>query len=221
MNHLVDMVGCVPGKFDPTGNTSTESSSMKTRLYRGLIGKERKIRQRNRVSRFYQDQLITEYLYSTDKELPRQRRIPIRHRSEFLPTALNVKRKNIEQQMELPLDSKQAENKPGWWQKIWPMGKKFMSFPAKLFSRNHSMKDRAIRYTRTKKFQTVSSKMKFSGSNKVKDWQPVHLSPRIWTHQTRTQRAMASFSFGGMAYGCVLGGATAAFVLMLISIVLD
>ena len=194
---------------------------MKTRVYRGLIGKERKIRQRNRVSRFYQDQLITEYLYGTDQKIPQPRRIPIRHRSEFLPTALNVKRKNIEQQMELPLEPKQAECTQGWWQHIWTLSKKIYNLTIKLFAGDQSKQDQAIRFTRRKKIRTVSTKRKFPDSAKGKEWQPVHLSPRIWTRQTRKQRVMASFSFGGMDYGCVLGGATAAFVLMLISFVLD
>ena len=193
---------------------------MKTRSYRGLIGKERKIRQRNRVSRFYQDQLIAEY-FNKSQDMPRQRRIPIRHRSEFLPTALNVRRKNIGQQMELPLESKQAEHTPSWLQSIWTLSKKLFNLTIKLFAGDQSKQDQANRFTRSKKLRTVSTKRKFPDSAKGKEWQPVHLSPRIWTRQTRKQRVMASFSFGGMAYGCVLGGATAAFVLMLISFVLD
>lgn len=192
---------------------------MKTRLYRGLIGKERKIRQRNRVSRFFQDQLVADF-YNKSDDKPRPRRIPIRHRSEFLPTALNAKRKNIESQMELPLESKQVEYKPGFWKNIWTVSRNLFTTPVKLVTGNQSIQDQVIRFTRRKKVQIVSAKIKSPQFAKGKEWQPVHLSPRIWTRQTRTQRTMVSFSLGGVAYGCVLGGATAAFVLMLIGFVL-
>ena len=198
---------------------------MKTLSYRGLTGKERKIRRRNRASRFYQDQLIAEYYHETDQDTPEHRRIPIRHRSEFLPSVHDAERSAMHignTQMELPLRSKEPFMQPLKRRIVWPLLNKIKSiYPSKRATQKKYKRNQAIKFARATHVQPATVYSTSSNRGKGKEWQPVHLSPKIWTTRTRWQRTLSSFSFGEFAYGCALGGAAAAFVLMLISFVMD
>ena len=61
---------------------------MRIETHRGLAGKARENHQRNRATRHFQGELITEYFEFQKDEPTRGRYIPIRRRSEFFPSAM-------------------------------------------------------------------------------------------------------------------------------------
>lgn len=79
---------------------------MENTRHNGLAGKARRARDLNRVTRMYAQQMIDEYLYPNSDTWRPERYIPIRGRSEFLPSAafLNDEQAAPTQpQLELPL----------------------------------------------------------------------------------------------------------------------
>lgn len=169
----------------------------------GLNGRARKAHRRNRATRFHHDEMVAEYFNDIEEGVMPQRQIPIRHKNEFLPSAHYVDPSTLQahQQMELPLETRSSMTKNKTTSKLIP---------------HHQ----AIRFMKAQKAKSAAAS---SISHKLKDakaWQPVHLSPRILTNRSPWRRRVASLSLGGFAYGCLLGGAAAAFMLMLINIVM-
>jgi len=76
---------------EPVGVVTTvfggRSVNMKTNGLGGLQGKERRMRDRGRAERMYLQSLIDEYLHPDEKSGRRERFVPIRSRSDFLPSA--------------------------------------------------------------------------------------------------------------------------------------
>ncbi len=58
---------------------------MQSKTRGGLFGKERMLRSQRRASRMYAQQLLDDYLDPETSESQRERHIPIRSRSDFLP----------------------------------------------------------------------------------------------------------------------------------------
>ncbi|MFH1110914.1 MAG: hypothetical protein V1790_17205 [Planctomycetota bacterium] len=74
--------------------------------YNGLAGKARRARDLSRASRMLARQMIDEYLYPESDAWRPQRFIPIRGRSEFLPSAAFIREEPstlTHRQLELPL----------------------------------------------------------------------------------------------------------------------
>ncbi len=74
--------------------------------YSGLAGKARRARDLSRASRMHAQQIIDEYLYAESDAWRPQRFIPIRGRSEFLPSAAFIREEPsalTHRQLELPL----------------------------------------------------------------------------------------------------------------------
>ena len=79
---------------------------MKATPNQGLCGKARRVHYRNRAARLYARQRVDEYFEYDTAEPPGHRHIPIRGRSEFLPTVARVERSAAranDGQLELPL----------------------------------------------------------------------------------------------------------------------
>lgn len=174
-----------------------------TRIFNGMYGRARKAHRQNRVSRFHQDEMVTEYFDDPEEGFKPQRLIPIRHKSEFLPSAHYVDQNSLQaaQPVELLLQSKQ---------------RKFMNKSKSKLIPHHQ----AIKFTKTQKAKSAVTSFRSRKLKDAKAWQPVHLSPRIFTGRSPWRRWVASLSLGGFAYGCLLGGAVAAFMLMLIDIMM-
>lgn len=79
---------------------------MKATPNQGLCGKARRVHHRNRAARLHARQWVDEYFDRDTAEPPGHRYIPIRGRSEFLPTVARVDRsaaRGRDGQLELPL----------------------------------------------------------------------------------------------------------------------
>ena len=79
---------------------------MENTRYNGLAGKARRARDLSRASRMYAQHMIDEYMYPESDTWRPQRFIPVRGRSEFLPSAAFVREEPgtlAHRQLELPL----------------------------------------------------------------------------------------------------------------------
>ena len=79
---------------------------MQTMTNRGLAGRARKAHYRSRASRLFSQQLIDDYFEPNSHDWNRDRYIPIRHRSDFLPSVASTSVADTTDaytQLELPL----------------------------------------------------------------------------------------------------------------------
>ena len=124
--------------------------------------------------------MVAEYFDQGEGNVKPQRRIPIRHNSEFLPSAHYVDQKTLtaHQQLELPLKSKVNMNKKKRMSKLIP---------------HHQ----AIKFTNAQKSKSTIHSSRSRKFKNAKTWQPIHLSPRIFTNRSLWQRRFSSLSLGG------------------------
>ncbi len=149
---------------------------MENTRYNGLSGKARRARDLNRVTRMFAQQMIDEYLYPEPEARRPERYVPIRSRSEFLPTAASFSDESARApklQLELPLANVDAEVER-------PTGVKITDVPRR---------GPVVRPPRAP-FQ-----------------------PTLWRKQKQSP-----FSPGGFLFGCALGSAAAAMVLLVVQL---
>lgn len=104
-----DTIGVLSGKFNMPNRHG--GRSMEDTRYNGLAGKARRARDLNRVTRMYTQQMIDDYLYPDSDPWRPERYIPIRGRSEFLPSAAFISEDQdapTQRQLELPLIAAEA-----------------------------------------------------------------------------------------------------------------
>ncbi len=169
----------------------------------GLNRRARKAQRRNRATRIHHNELVDEYFSENEEEMNFQRNIPIRHKSDFFPSAHYVDQKTLTtgQQLELPLNSGRKVTKNNTTSKLIP----------------HHL---AIKITKNQDSKPSSTSSRLRKFKDAKAWQPVHLSPRILMNRSLWHRRFSSLSLSGFGYGCLLGGAAAAFMLMVLDIIM-
>ncbi len=156
----------------------------------GLSGKARHVRCRNRAARMQADELVNEYLESTMTSPGRRRTIPIRGRSEFLPSIAQAQAASAagrDAQLELPLAS---TKEPG---KVQPAAADTATVPK---TASKPPVDVVIRFPRSSKPTA-----------------PLRLKPP--THYRRK----SEFTIGGFLAGCAMGSAAAALLLLVVQTV--
>ena len=142
----------------------------------GLVGKARRARNLNRVTRMYAQQMIDEYLYPESDAWQPERYIPIRSRSEFLPSAASISDEqdaSTQRQLELPMIAAGAAVERSTGVEV----------------ADEPRRDFVIRPPRTP-FQ-----------------------PTQWRKQKQSP-----FTPGGFLFGCALGSAAAAMVLLVVQL---
>lgn len=149
---------------------------MEDARYNGLAGKARRARDLNRVTRMNAQQMIDEYLYPDSDTQQPERYIPIRGRSDFLPSAASISDEQAaptQQQLELPLTTAGAAAERS----------------TSVDVADEPRRDSVIRPLRTP------------------------FEPR----QRRKQK-QSPFTPGGFLFGCALGSAAAAMVLLVVQL---
>ena len=158
---------------------------MEDTRYTGLAGKARRARDLNRVTRMYTQQMIDEYLYPDPDPVRPERYIPIRGRSEFLPSAAFISEDQdapTQRQLELPL--------------IVAVAARESALPVQTFERSTSL-------------EVADEPRRDSVIRPLKS--PFQPTPR------RKQK-QSPFTPGGFLFGCALGSAAAAMVLLVVQL---
>ena len=189
----------------------------------GLSGKARRNRAMRRAAKFHTDQLIGEYF---DFE-SRQRRsaagrmgigrpIPIRGRSEFLPSAISLDESDFAAMDEA------MENASAVTESQHPTG----GSPARSWERRIVWPPEAVREERAREAKqsppvtdrVIQFPAKVSGDKQPRT---TLRFPQEWPapRQLRARRGRR-YTFGGFAYGCLLGSAAAAMILVVVDIAL-
>ena len=156
---------------------------MENTRYNGLAGKARRARDLSRASRMQAQQMIEEYLYPESDSWRPQRFIPIRGRSEFLPSAAFMSDEPstlTHRQLELPLSAGAVASRPSRAE-----GAPERTLPEHVV---RSRRDSVIR------------------------------PPRAPFRPVQRQKQSAVFTPGGFLFGCALGSAAAAVVLLVVQL---
>ena len=158
---------------------------METTRYNGLAGKARRARDLSRASRMYARQMIDEYLYPDADAWRRERYIPIRGRSEFLPSAAFISEDqdaSTQRQLELPLIGTGAAHE---------------SSPPDLTVKRSTAVEVADEPRRDSVIRPLKA-----------PFQPTQ----------RRKQKQSPFTPGGFLFGCALGSAAAAMVLLVVQL---
>lgn len=156
---------------------------MENTRYNGLAGKARRARDLNRVTRMYAQQMIDEYLYPDPDPVRPERYIPIRGRSEFLPSAAFISEDQdaLQRQLELPLSAAAATHE---------------SAPP-----DQTVQRTAVEVAREPRRSSVIRPLRAP-------FQPTQ----------RRKQKQSPFTPGGFLFGCALGSAAAAMVLLVVQL---
>jgi len=178
-----DIIQVLSGKFNMPNRHG--GRSMEDTRYNGLAGKARRTRDLNRVTRMYAQQMIDEYLYPDPDSGRPERYIPIRGRSEFLPSAAFISEDQdapTQRQLELPLIAAGTarENAPPYQTDERSTAVEVADEPRR---------DSVIRPLRA-------------------PFQPMR----------RRKQKQSPFTPGGFLFGCALGSAAAAMVLLVVQL---
>ncbi|MFQ5461639.1 MAG: hypothetical protein ACE5E5_03330 [Phycisphaerae bacterium] len=167
---------------------------MEDRRMGGLTGRSRKAHKRRRADRLQSQQLIDEYL-SGDFEDQSLRHIPIRGRSEFLPTVASTMTSgptDDNTQLELPLGD--PSDRPTGW-----------------VAENDS---ESLLYT------DVAPPPRRPAPKTAKEAGRPHRSAHFEMFEFSQRRKSDSFSMKRFLYGCLLGSGAAAAILLILQIAL-
>jgi len=150
--------------------------------YNGLAGKARRARDLSRASRMHAQQIIDEYLYPESDAWRPQRFIPIRGRSEFLPSAAFIREEPstlTHRQLELPLAAAAVATLPS--------------------------------HDETTPERTLPEPV-------VQPRDSVIRPPRTPFRPIQRRKPSSPFTPGGFLFGCALGSAAAAVVLLVVQL---
>lgn len=180
----------------------------------GLSGKARHNRAMRRASKFHTDQLVSEYFDFEPKALHARagrmntgRPIPIRGRSEFLPSAVSLDESDFAAMDEAMENAATVTEARSWERRIvWPP-EAVREERAREAKRSAPVADRAIKFpSKASDDKQPRTKLQF---------------PQEWPAPKRFRRRRGQrITFGGFAYGCLLGSATAAMILVVVDIAL-
>lgn len=194
---------------------------MRRAFYGGAVGKARKSRDRGRAEQAYENLLIDDWREPPAKSARRDRVIPIRQRSDFLPAVAcsdDVDEVELGQQLGLPLHEHEpvakaprivwppeeagpvTRNRPA--DRIGPVCRDVIQFrPAVEAPAERDVADgleTALEAPETSMDRSLLSRM----------------------IEVRGRRRRTTFSFKRFAYGCLLGSAAAAVILLALDLAL-
>lgn len=157
-----------------------------------ISGKARRVRHRNRAARLYTQQMIDEHFEPGDATTTSDRYIPIRGRSDFLPSVTQhdgLFPAGADSQLELPLTTGSSD--------------KSVTRPAQphrsdLEQKPDTTADAAIRFPRDER--------------RTDEFDPRRLDPG----GARGGKPAGTFTIGGFLVGCAIGSAAAALVLLVV-----
>ena len=180
---------------------------MSTTSLGGLAGKARKVHQRDQAERLFADQLIDEYLEPKSPSKTPRRHVPIRKRSDFLPTYL--------------ADDDLSESGTGgqlaWG---WTEGEKSVRRGRRVVwstSQRERSERSGIRFPEQARISSNSNDESSSPSPVIR--MPRRSGSRMplgWSQQPQPQNR-DRLTWRGFITGCAIGGAAAAFVLTVLS----
>jgi len=187
---------------------------------RGLAGKERRRREFRRARERYANHLIDDY-FDAEAEVERAKRIPIRRCSAYLDSADRTAGGEPAHgvQMEFALGESPRAERPGEREVVWPPAPTQAAPTTKLIDESMlklkktvqpksepAVKDRAIRFdSKPTRPNVPATSLPFP-----QEWRP----PMGYRSKKR------GMSLGGFAYGCLIGGAAAACLLLIVHVVL-
>ncbi len=167
----------------------------------GLTGKARNIRHRNRVERIHAQQLLDEYLDPEEYE-DRPRHVPVRGRADFLPTIDSWTQEDetfeTGSQLELTLQEAPAD---GEWQSNEIVELQVESSEAP----QAAMASVAVEKATTPAVKVIPA--------------PYWARPRASFQPQGGRGVERNFDFKRFVYGCALGSAAAAAILLVVSTV--
>ena len=196
---------------------------MTTAWYGGLTGKSRTNWKRDRAEKSRQDQWIAESLGPRVDERVRDRYIPIRRRRKFLPqitSSTDLDASGIEAPLELPVPAMGEVRRSFERRIVWPPEQAGPLRTDGLLRRPRKRSDRAIRL--------IPGTLR-DGSDPSESGQPIPQSPQrrhglgLPDGRPTAQRSAhrgTEFTLGGFLGGCLMGGAAAAVILVVLDALL-
>lgn len=177
---------------------------------RGLQGKARRVRHRNRAERLHQQQMLNEY-FMPDPKRRSSRYIPIRGRSEFLPSvAVELSDGQPDRQLMLPL-SRHGKN-----------GSSASTVPSKDAPRSSSaktaMRKGVKKHVASPGTSTRHAVIRNERREKALRFVPAE-RPRLSLPikpPEQMHRKGKLFTLRGFLTGCAMGGVAAGFVLLVL-----
>lgn len=196
---------------------------MTTAWYGGLTGKSRTNWKRDRAVKSLQDQWIAESLVPRVDERVRDRYIPIRRRRKFLPqiaSSTDLDALAFETPLELPMPAMGEDRRPFERRIVWPPDQAGPLKTDALLRASRKRSDRAIRLIPgTLRASSDSSKFGRTMTQSPQRQRALALPEGRPTAQRSLHRG-PEFTLGGFAGGCLLGGAAAAVILVVLDALL-
>jgi len=193
---------------------------METTQQRGLAGKARRKREFQRARQRYADHLVEEY-FDAEREVDRAHRIPIRRCSAYLATSDQTAGGDAAYgvQMEFVLDEPRRVERPGAREVVWPRARTPAAPTTKLI--DESMVKLRQTTPGPKASDARDHAIKFESKPARAARSPTSLPfPQEWRPPVGYRARNRGLSFAGFAYGCLLGGAAAACLLLIVHVVL-
>lgn len=192
---------------------------MQATQQRGLSGKERRKREFRRAGQRYADHLVDEY-FDAEEEVDRARRIPIRRCNAYLETSGQIAGEDAAHgvQMELALDEPQRAERPGDREVVWPPAPAEAAPATKLIDESMVKSDSPTpsRQTSGAEERAIRFEPKAARATTPTTSLPF---PQEWRPPVGYRSRRRGLSLGGFAYGCLLGGAVAACLLLIVHVV--
>jgi len=189
----------------------------------GLSGKERRKHEFGRASRRFADHLIADY-FNAEEEVERAQRIPIKRCSAYLSSgdgaAASAKRP-VEAQARLDFDTPARAERPGAREVVWPPVHTSEPPRRKLIDETQVTLTRERTPVRENAPSAVATKperaIRFAAQPPAAT--PTGLPfPREWRPPMGYKSSKPRSSVRGFAYGCLIGGAVAASLLIALSL---
>ncbi len=204
---------------------------MEATKHGGLAGKERKNRCRNRASRFHHEQLLAEFYDPEPDGMPRMRHIPIRGCGEFLPSIASTSLGEdviFDSQLEFPLKAPVGLGRPFERRVVWPPDQAGKPVPTKPPRRTRPAlkRPRIVPTGKERAGRQLQPRDSLPG-RLVASVRPNRLDagrqtapslPLGWSVLPRDHKPRSPFTLGGFIFGCAMGGAAAAMILLVIDI---
>ncbi len=193
---------------------------MQATQQRGLAGKERRKREFQRARQRYADHLVDEY-FDAEQEVDRGRRIPIRRCSAYMETSGPIAGEDAAHavQMEFALGKPQRAERRGSREVGWPLAPAQAASTTKLIDESMVKSDNSTprQPGSDAKERAIRFQPKPARATKPATSLPF---PQEWRPPVGYRSKQRGLSLGGFAYGCLLGGAAAACLLLIVHVAL-
>jgi len=192
---------------------------MEATQQRGLAGKERRKREFQRARQRYADHLVDEY-FDADEGGGHTRRIPIKRCSAYLATSGQIAGEDAASgvQMEFVLDEPRRAERPGAREVVWPPAPTHAAPTTKLIDESMVKFDKPTSRQQTSDAKERAIRFEPKPARPAAPTRSLPF-PQEWRPPIGYRSKKRGLSFGGFAYGCLLGGAAAACLLLIVHVV--